>query len=120
MSRVFVYFNLHKKTWSVKDLKTGLVILHANYVELTNCEFKVSQAGRRRVLKDRRKNVHAGVVGTLLTTTPGTPPPTFARITYDPYKFTTFINVETGAPVQKSESVKMVVTGERATVYALV
>jgi hypothetical protein len=34
MERVFVYFNLHKKVWSVKSLKTGRVIAHANFIEL--------------------------------------------------------------------------------------
>ena len=30
---------------------------------LKNCEFKVSEAGRKRVLKEKRKNVHAYVKG---------------------------------------------------------
>ena len=66
--RVFVYFNLHKKCLSVKALEgesKGRVIAHADSVELVNATFKVSQAGRQRVLRERRKNVHAGVVGTM-------------------------------------------------------
>jgi hypothetical protein len=61
--RVFVYRNLHKKCWSVKDLRTGRVFAHADRITLTECEFRVSEAGRRRVLREGRKNVHAGVVG---------------------------------------------------------
>jgi hypothetical protein len=53
--RVFVYFNLRRKQWSVKSLETGSVIHHANFVWLMNCMFKVSEAGR--------KNVHPGVEG---------------------------------------------------------
>jgi hypothetical protein len=60
-----VYFNLHKKLWSVKSRKTRRVLFHAAVVLLYDCEFKVSQAGRKRVLKDKRKNVHAGIAGEL-------------------------------------------------------
>ena len=66
MTRVFVYFNLHKKCWSVKALSgpdKGRVIDHVKAVSLYDAEFRVSEAGRQRVLRDKRKNVHAGVVG---------------------------------------------------------
>ena len=58
---VFVYKNLHKDCWSVKQ--DGLVKLHTNDITLYDCEFKVSKVGRDRVLKEKRKNVHAGVRG---------------------------------------------------------
>jgi hypothetical protein len=64
--KVFVYFNLHKKVWSVKALEgenKGRVIAHREIVHLTNAKPKVSEKGRQRVLRERRKNVHAGVVG---------------------------------------------------------
>ena len=63
MRKVFVYYNLHQHMWSVKDIKTGRVICHQYEVQLYNATFKVSAAGRARVLKERRKNVHAGVQG---------------------------------------------------------
>ena len=66
--RVFVYYNLHKKCWSLKALsgnQKGRVVAHGDAVELKDCEFKVSEAGRQRVLRERQKNVHAGVAGTL-------------------------------------------------------
>lgn len=67
--RVFCYYNLHKAVWSVKALEgsqKGRVILHAGEVTLAKCEFKVSEAGRQRVLREKKKNVHAGVVGELV------------------------------------------------------
>lgn len=67
--RVFVYYNLHKKCWSIKALsgnQKGRVVAHADAVELKDCEFKVSEAGRQRVIREKRKNVHAGVAGTLV------------------------------------------------------
>jgi hypothetical protein len=43
----------------------GRVVLHASSVVLSHASFKVSEAGRQRVLKDKQKNVHAGAVGFL-------------------------------------------------------
>lgn len=99
--KVFVYFNLHRHVWSIKCLKSGLVIGHAKAVELENCVLKVSEAGRQRVIKEGRKNVHAGVVGILkawngaskdnfidLTASQGINP---ELVTYNPYKYETFV-----------------------------
>ena len=70
--RVQVYLNLHKteddgtKWYSLRDKATGKVIAHADQVHLTQVKFIVSEAGRQRVLKERRKNVHAVVEGNLV------------------------------------------------------
>jgi hypothetical protein len=63
--KVFVYWNLHKKCWSVRNTITGRVMWHANYVHMADCQFVVQKAGRERVLREKKKNVHAGVVGYL-------------------------------------------------------
>jgi len=63
---VDVYFNLHKKLYSIRACEgpnKGRVIAHRHTVTLLDPAFKVSQAGRARVLKERRKNVHATVRG---------------------------------------------------------
>ena len=92
MKTVFVYFNLHKKLWSIRDQKTRKVIGHAKQVILLNAKPKVSEAGRQRVLAEGRKNVHAGIVGDLFATdcdvffnqVP-------KEITYNPYKYSGFV-----------------------------
>ena len=64
--KVFVYWNLHKNVWSVKAMSgelKGKVVAHSDRVTLFNATPKVSQAGRLRVIKEQRKNVHAGIVG---------------------------------------------------------
>lgn len=100
--RVFVYFNLHKKVWSIKALEgsdKGRVIAHEGFVVLANARPRVSEAGRQRVLREKRKNVHAGLVGEWLNPFEGSlitakhmddayEP---NRITYNPYKYTTFV-----------------------------
>ena len=61
-----VYRNLHTGLWSVRSSQTGLVVLHAESVILQDCKLVVQKAGRERVLQEKRKNVHAFVVGTLV------------------------------------------------------
>jgi len=67
--RVFVYWNLHKGMWSVKALEgpdKGRVIDRVRKLTLADVSGKVSEAGRQRVLREGRKNVHAGLVGDLI------------------------------------------------------
>jgi len=64
--QVDVYFNLHKRVYSLRSVKTRRVIAHVKFVLLSDCAFKVSEAGRQRVLKEKRKNVHAFVRGTVV------------------------------------------------------
>jgi len=66
--QVFVYCNIRTKNLSIRALAgpyKGKVVASAERVALKDVEFKVSEAGRRRVRKTGRKNVHAGAVGTL-------------------------------------------------------
>ena len=117
--RVQVYFNLHKKVFSVKDKKTGLVIAHVNKIDLGDISFKVSQAGRNRVLKEKRKNVHAFVEGTILAYN------TFCKdmqgITYNPYKNDSFVLKTSNKPVFYAHTCHMLVTkGQAPRVFATV
>ena len=59
--KVFVYKNLHKDCWSIKQ--DGLVKAHTHDLEMWNCAFQVNAKGRAKVLEEKRKNVHAGVKG---------------------------------------------------------
>ncbi len=107
--KVFVYYNLHRKCWSVKALQgpsKGRVVAHTNNIVLSDCEFKVSESGRQRVLRDKKKNVHAGVVGfwTQLATLPKVSVSKTAH--YNPYKYSTFVDKD-GKPLRKSKLVLM-------------
>jgi len=61
--RVRVYYNLHKKCFSIQDYKTGLVIKHTNQLNLSNAMFVVRKSGNERVRSEGKKNVHAFVNG---------------------------------------------------------
>ena len=47
------------------DGKTRKVLMHATHVKMSDVTFKVSEAGRQRVLKEKQKNVHAYAIGQL-------------------------------------------------------
>jgi hypothetical protein len=131
--RVFVYYNLHRRVWSIKALssegsiKRGRVFAHASNVQLIDCTLKVSEAGRQRVIRERRKNVHAGVVGELVsylealpardTTTEWPAPADSVAITYNPYIAATFFRKDNGAPVTTARNVVMH-AGEKVRVHA--
>lgn len=106
--RVFVYFNLHRQLWSVKALSgpmRGRVIAHREALALSDCTFKVSEAGRQRVLREQRKNVHAGIVGYLSDASPA---PHATAVTYNPYKAATFTCKNSGAPIHRAANVSLV------------
>lgn len=107
--RVFVYYNLHRKLWSIRAVEgpnKGRVVAHSDTVLLHNAHGKVSQAGRRRVLAEGRKNVHAGIVGTLVHT--GAEGLFYGHsVTYNPYKYTSFVYTDTLVPFEGAEYVYM-------------
>ncbi len=105
--KVFAYRNLHRQCWSVKALEgplKGRVIYHANDLTLAWCDFKVSPAGRQRVLREQKKNVHAGVVGYLTDcgeiATDGID--LDVPITYNPYKYDSFVDARCEVPVSSA------------------
>ena len=64
--KVRVYYNLHKKTWSVQKYIKGKgwrISHHTNKLLLKNAEFKVYKSGQDKVRKEKKKNVHAYVIG---------------------------------------------------------
>jgi hypothetical protein len=104
--RVFVYRNLHRHCLSVRFLNR--VIAWVDSIVLKDCTFKVSQAGRDRVIRERRKNIHAGVVGVIQgVRAKGL----FVRVIYNPYKYRTFIIEKTGDPILKAKKCLVTIRG---------
>jgi hypothetical protein len=64
---VRIYWNFHRKLYSVQSKVNGRwkVVGHTQHLALLAPTYKVSQAGRARVLREKRKNVHAFIYGTL-------------------------------------------------------
>lgn len=124
--KCFVYRNLHKEgcVYSIKALEgefKGRIIGYATGVSLFDCTFKVSAAGRARVLREKKKNVHAGVEGLLfwahgyerrLCDNPAQSYPVkqcrvnnSVRVTYNPYLYETFVDKREQLPVQTADRV---------------
>lgn len=104
--KVFVYRNLTKNCWSVRDCSTSLVIEHRDFCVIVGAAFKVSAAGRERVRRSGHKSVHAGVEGWLV---PGYEPalPFDEEVTYDPYKHMSFVRKASGRAVKSAAVVWM-------------
>lgn len=102
---VKVYFNLHTHQFSVKDHKSGKVVAHGNNIILKNPTFKVSEAGRQRVLREQRKNVHAYVIGTYAgeNEIQQLEQDFMQQAYYNPYKLSTFVNKETQQALHSAE-----------------
>lgn len=110
--KVDVYFNLRKKVFSIRH--KGKVIKHLDKVCLKDCEFVVSEKGRQRVLREKRKNVHAVVRGTLIKRVPDV---LKKEITYNPYVMKTFCLKSSGKSIYHAKHVKLVSNGEKGRVY---
>ena len=94
--KVFIYKNLHKDCWSVKQ--DGLVKMHTHDLSLFDCSFRVNQRGRQQVLEERRKNVHAGISGYIDLPWDEEDVSREGQKTklamYNPYKYKSFVRVE--------------------------
>ena len=109
--KVKVYWNLHKKVYSIQH--NGRVIEHTRQIVLDNVVFRVQKAGREKVLRERRKNVHAYVCGEIgeLGGKCG------ERISYNPYEGDKFVMDQ--EPIEKAEKVLLTSENGRAIMYLL-
>lgn len=91
-------------------LQNGRAMASARQVHLADVEFLVRESGRNKMLRERKRNVHAYAVGRLIDYTH----PDEARaigeiggraIVYHPYRAAAFIDVETEAPVNVASDV---------------
>ena len=119
-----VYRNLHQKCYSVQfkvaNANEGkaarwIVGRHDHRVVLDNATFKVSEAGRQRVVREKKKNVHAFVTGSFqgypffeedLAHFYG-----YSLVTYNPYKAGFFFEKTTGREVLGAERVWLLEDG---------
>ncbi len=102
---VLCYRNLHKQLFSVVSANTKKVMGHVPLVLLHDVTFRVSEKGRQRVIKEKRKNVHSKVVGKIsydfgqeaLVASCG------IEVTYNPYLFDSFVTVGEKKSLQSAE-----------------
>jgi len=100
---VDVYFNRHKSTFSVRH--KGKVIEHTDMVVIKNPTFVVNKGGRDRVLREKKKNVHAFVRGEyyLRPMVAIDEIKNWKGIYYNPYKHDSFVDLATDQPIKESK-----------------
>ena len=121
--RLYVYWNISKKTWSVRQ--SGKVVGHSDLIFLKDCRFLVAKAGQARVRREKKKNVHAGVSGYLAMNAEYPRNELGIYVMYNPYKHDTFVQ-RTGIcddkypiPVTTAELAKLYVLDGKPTVGAI-
>lgn len=113
---VQIYWNLHKRVFSVMALEgpnKGRVIAHVPNFSLTDARFVVREGGRQRVLREKRKSVHAFVRGRWaeFVSDEG------REVTYNPYLYESFVRRATQEPIFTSEGVTGITEGGKAYLY---
>ena len=89
--RVEVYWNLHKGLYSVRALEgenKGRVIARVPSLVMEDVSFVVQPAGRAKVLREQRKNVHAFVRGEWwedISVVESASDTQSTKVTYNPY-----------------------------------
>ena len=107
---VQAYRNLHHPgvTYSLRDRRSQRVVDRAGVVILSDAVFRVQPGGRARVLREKRKNVHAYVQGTVSAAGPATG---WRRARYNPYHLAEFVDAETGVPVHAARWARLDASG---------
>lgn len=93
-------------------MQGGKVVACARQVRLGDVEFRVREPGRQRMLRLRRRNVHAYAIGLLLDHVhpdEGRALDALAgrRVFYDPYRFSSFVDGESHLPVRHARLVQL-------------
>lgn len=120
--KIEVYRNLHTGRLSVRQ--SGIVICHTLNIVIRDAEFVVRKAGRLRVIREEKKNVHAFVRGYLadvwaINNEDQTLVFEWPAVTYDPYKDNGFVEVDTGKVVTRAKYVDIDAPGSVLTFGAI-
>lgn len=91
--RVRVYYNLHKGKLSVLDKRTRRIVDHVDSIKLKDIKFIVSEAGVKRIRKQKRKSVVAFVEGKIIKQNNLRIPtsPKWKQVYFCPYKTGEFV-----------------------------
>lgn len=117
--KVAVYFNLHKDLFSVQSRHKdnyGKVLFHCENINLSKVKFVVREGGRDKVLKEKRKNVHAFCYGTINLECKQS---VKNLISYNPYKANHFYYVNDSSPVYSVDQIKMQVINKKGKIWEL-
>ena len=102
--QVEVYRNLHVQNgYSIRSVKSKLVLAHCSTVSLMDCRFFVSDSGRLATIEKKQKRIHAYVRGTLVGINHLYPLQQESAISYNPYTTRRFTHIQTGEEKERVE-----------------
>ena len=106
---VRVFRNWKHNCYSI--MQGGCLRASAKQIRLANVEFRVREAGRQRMLRENRRNVHAFAVGELLDFVHPSEQRNLEsfdgrQLCYSPREAGTFVDYETRAPVITASDVQ--------------
>lgn len=119
-TNVRIYFNLHKKCYSVQSRIDGAwrVTDYADELILDNVTFDVSAAGRERVRATKKKAVHAFLLAeTASTPLLGEGVVHDAQATYNPYRDDTFVTVGEHMPLDWAYAAHLTIVKDRPIIW---
>ncbi|WP_055106238.1 hypothetical protein [Paenibacillus ihumii] len=93
--KVLIAFHLHKQCFSIRLASTRKVAGYTDRIVVSDVRFPVSPSGRLRVLRERRKNVHAFVLGKYEQEMQNLSRLHFREAYYNPYQVSGFVDRET-------------------------
>ena len=123
--RVNVYFNLHKRLFSVTQ--GGIVQFHSDAITIMDARFLVGKAGQAKVRATGRKNVHAKVSGYIAGYRDESDIQSminsddWRKAYYNPYETDTFIDYADRIPLNKADVVRLTMSnavGRPSIMYA--
>lgn len=112
---VKVYWNSIKRKWSI--LQKNKVVEYANNIILKNVTFCVSEAGRQRVLLEKKKNVHAFACGCICKVNfQNNPKNLKTQVFYNPYKRMYFYEKVSGRSINPKKVIDLVLLTKEGNV----
>lgn len=121
-TRVEVYFNLHRRLFSVRALSgphKGRVVAHLPSLTMRDVQFVSQPAGRAKVRQTGVKTVHAFARGTLISRH-ASARREMCGVTYDPRFHDSFVWRKSETPCYSAQWATMCVTNEkRARMFAV-
>lgn len=123
--RVNVYFNLHKRLFSVTQ--GGIVQFHSDAITILDARFLVGKAGQAKVRKTGRKNVHAKVsgylgnvncIGKICNLIKDGIGDGWRKAYYNPYETDTFVDYADRIPLNKADVVRLSMADRPSIMYA--
>lgn len=103
--KVLIAFHLHKQCFSIRLASTRKVAAYTDRIVVSDVRFPVSPYGRLRVLKEKKKNVHAFVLGTYLQEIQNLSRSNFREAYYNPYQVSGFVDRETSRSIEFADYV---------------